>query len=279
MKTKFISILFLLTTVIFFSCNEKKENNLQDNIFLNPELVDNVPELLTTEKDFPAELNKILPADFIFKNYGSGNNQFFLKLMIDREGNVKNIELEKYVGLGDIHKVNNTPLMSKLAVFLSQLKFNPAKKDGKNVGSSSDIRISITLNQNGRIETPWQLLFGLSEKMKTSEYKQGEDQAYTYVDQMPEYPGGTDALLKFIDANIKYPAEAKQKGIEGKVLVQFIIDEKGNVVDLKVLKGIGYGCDEEAVRVCRMMRRWIPGKQNGKPVPVRMVIPFHFKLE
>jgi TonB family protein len=279
MKTKFISILFLLTTVIFFSCNEKKGNNLQNNIFLNPELVDNVPELLTTEKDFPAELNKTLPADFIYKNYGSGNHQFFLKLMIDREGNVKNIELEKYVGLGDIHKVNNTPLMSKLAVFLSQLKFNPAKKDGKNVGSSSDIRISITLNQNGRIETPWQLLFGLSEKMKTSEYKQGEDQAYTYVDQMPEYPGGTDALLKFIDSNIKYPAEAKQKGVEGKVFVQFIVSKTGDIVGIKVIKGIESGCDDEAVRVCKMMHRWIPGRLNGKPVPVKIVIPFHFKLE
>ena len=108
--------------------------------------------------------------------------------------------------------------------------------------------------------------------------QQVEGQIYTVVEQMPEYPGGTDALLKFIDANIKYPAEAKQKGIEGKVLVQFIIDEKGNVVDLKVLKGIGYGCDEEALRVIKLLPGWIPGKQGGKPVKVKMVIPFSFKL-
>ena len=279
MKYKIVILFYSLSMVLFFSCNEKKENILQDNIFLNPELVDKVPESLKSGKDLSAELNKILPADFIYKNYGGGNHQFFLKLMIDREGNVKNFELEKYVGPGDTQKINNLPFMEKLSGFTNQIKFSPAKKDDKNVGSSENVRISITLNQKGEVETPWQLVFGLSEKIEKSEYEKGEGQVYTIVDQMPEYPGGTDALLKFITSNIKYPAIAKQNGIEGKVLVQFIIDEKGNVVNLKVIKGIGYGCDEEAVRVCKMMPRWIPGKLKGKPVAVKMVMPFLFKLE
>jgi protein TonB len=108
--------------------------------------------------------------------------------------------------------------------------------------------------------------------------QQVEGQIYTVVEQMPEYPGGTDALLKFIDANMKYPVEAKQKGVEGKVFVQFIIDKKGNVVDPKLLKGIGYGCDEEALRVIKLLPGWIPGKQGGNPVNVKIVTPFSFKL-
>jgi TonB family protein len=278
MKTKIVILLFSLCMILFFSCNEENENISQYNIFLNPELVDKIPESLKNGNDLSAELNKILPADFIYKNYGSGNHQFFLKLMIDREGNVKNFELEKYVGPGDVHKINNIPLMGKLVGFTNQLKFSPAKKDDRNVGSSENVRISITLDKNGGIETPWQLVFGLSEKLETSEYEKGEGQAYTFVDQMPEYPGGTNALLKYIQSKVKYPANAKQNGVEGKVMVQFIVDEKGNVVNPKIIKGIGYGCDEEALRVIKLLPGWIPGKQGGKPVKVKMVIPFSFKL-
>lgn len=106
-----------------------------------------------------------------------------------------------------------------------------------------------------------------------------KEEPFTYVEEMPSFPGGTEDLLAFIADHIQYPEIAKRAGVEGKVLVQFVVEKSGEIDDIKVIKGIGAGCDEEAVRVCKMMPKWKPGRQNGKPVRVRMVIPFHFKLQ
>lgn len=99
------------------------------------------------------------------------------------------------------------------------------------------------------------------------------------VETMPEYPGGEKAMYKFISKKLKYPKKARRKEIEGRVYVQFIIDKKGNVTKAKVLKGIGYGCDKEALRVVNKMPKWKPGTQRGKPVPVKFTLPFSFKLK
>lgn len=101
---------------------------------------------------------------------------------------------------------------------------------------------------------------------------------YTVVEDMPSYPGGDDARIKFLVENIKYPKMAKKKGIQGTVYVTFVIDEKGKVTNVEVLKGIGGGCDEEAVRVVKMLPTWRPGKQSGKPVRVQFNMPINFTL-
>jgi len=99
------------------------------------------------------------------------------------------------------------------------------------------------------------------------------------VEKMPEYVGGQAALAKFLQSNIVYPAEAKKLGIEGKVYLNFVIDEQGNVTNVKLLRGIGGGCDEEAIRVVKLMPKWIPGEQAGKPVKVMFNLPIAFKLD
>lgn len=106
-----------------------------------------------------------------------------------------------------------------------------------------------------------------------------KEEAFTYVEEMPSYPEGQDELLRYIASNVVYPEIAKRAQVEGKVLVGFVVEKSGAITEVKVVKGIGAGCDEEAVRVCKLMEKWRPGKQNGKPVRVRMVIPFQFKLQ
>jgi len=101
---------------------------------------------------------------------------------------------------------------------------------------------------------------------------------FLLIDEMPEYPGGEAGMFEFISTNIMYPKEAKKHKIQGRVEIQFVVDENGKVVDTKVLKGIGYGCDEEALRVVNAMPKWKPAIQKGKPVRVRFVIPIRFKL-
>ena len=101
----------------------------------------------------------------------------------------------------------------------------------------------------------------------------------TYAEEMPEYPGGTDNLMKYLGANITYPVQAKENGIQGKVWVNFIVEQNGMITHIKVTKGIGGGCDEEAMRVIGNMPNWIPGKNNGKPVRVSYNVPLKFTLQ
>ncbi len=106
-----------------------------------------------------------------------------------------------------------------------------------------------------------------------------EDTVYQTVDEMPQFPGGEQAMFDFISQNVKYPQEAREKGIAGRVFVNFIIEKDGSVSNVKVLRGIGGGCDEESVRVISALPKWKPGKQNGKPVRVSFIIPIIFKLD
>lgn len=101
---------------------------------------------------------------------------------------------------------------------------------------------------------------------------------FTVVEEMPTFPGGDESRVRFLTENIKYPQMAKESGIQGTVYVTFVIDERGRVADVKVLRGIGGGCDEEAIRVVKMMPPWNAGKQSGKPVRVQFNMPIKFTL-
>ncbi len=104
------------------------------------------------------------------------------------------------------------------------------------------------------------------------------EKVYTWAEEMPKFPGGDSELLKFFSQNLVYPEIAKRAEVEGKVILSFIVDKNGNIIDVEVAKSIGAGCDEEAMRVLNIMPRWIPGKQNGNPVLTRINIPVVFKL-
>lgn len=88
-----------------------------------------------------------------------------------------------------------------------------------------------------------------------------------------------DAMLSFIRENLHYPAMAKEASVQGKVICQFVVDQDGRISQAKVLRGIGHGCDEEAISVIRLMPAWKPGRQNGQAVRVRYNLPIAFKLQ
>ncbi|MFT6940337.1 MAG: protein TonB [Cyclobacteriaceae bacterium] len=104
------------------------------------------------------------------------------------------------------------------------------------------------------------------------------EEVFTIVENQPEFPGGMPAFYKFVGDNMTYPAQARRMGIEGRVFVQFVVDRDGSVTEVKAVKGIGAGCDQEAERVLRMSPKFKPGKQRGRSVKVRMVLPIIFKL-
>ncbi|MBK7957278.1 MAG: energy transducer TonB [Bacteroidetes bacterium] len=103
------------------------------------------------------------------------------------------------------------------------------------------------------------------------------NEVFTFVEQMPEFPGGEEAMYKFIQNNIKYPPFALENDITGKVYMEFVIDENGEVNDVKCIRDIGGGCGKEADRVIKQLPKWKPGKQNGRAVKVRFSIPVVFE--
>lgn len=105
-----------------------------------------------------------------------------------------------------------------------------------------------------------------------------DQQIYAAVESMPVFPGGSAALYKFIRENLRYPKAALDKGIQGRVIITFIVETDGSISSIKVIKGIGSGCEEEAVRMIASMPRWIPGKQHGAPVRVQFNLPLRFSL-
>ncbi|MEY4929475.1 MAG: hypothetical protein RI909_199 [Bacteroidota bacterium] len=110
------------------------------------------------------------------------------------------------------------------------------------------------------------------------EEKENVDEIFSVVEESANPKGGYPAFYKFVGEKIKYPAQARRMGIEGKVFVEFVVNRNGTIVDVKAIKGIGAGCDEEAVRIVQSAPAWTPGKQRGKPVRQKMVIPITFKL-
>lgn len=112
---------------------------------------------------------------------------------------------------------------------------------------------------------------------KDMEIKKAGEDAYMVVDEMPQFPGGMKALMNYISANVKYPESAKQAKIEGRVTTQFVVGEDGVIRNVKVLRSVSPDLDAEAIRVMSSMPKWNPGKQDGKPVPVRYTVPINFK--
>lgn len=101
---------------------------------------------------------------------------------------------------------------------------------------------------------------------------------FQIVEEMPEFPGGEPKLMEYISDNIQYPQKARETGIQGRVFVGFVVEPDGSISNVKILRGIGGGCDEEAIRVIESLPKWEPGKQRGKAVRVAYQLPILFRL-
>lgn len=193
--------------------------------------------------------------------------------------------------------------------------FNPDKHEGNFVYYDSSGRKTLeeyyinNKHEGERISyfedgTPWikenykddkldgeQLYFYKSGQVKRREkYKEGElkkgycytpsgkDTTYYPFEQMPEFKGGALAMMKYIQANIKYPDEAKENGIEGRVFIKFVVSASGKIENVEVLKGVDPLLNMEALRVVKSMPDWEPGRQDGKPVKVYFTLPLSFRL-
>jgi len=109
--------------------------------------------------------------------------------------------------------------------------------------------------------------------------KEEETKVFDVVEQMPSFPGGPSALMQYLASNIKYPVVAEENGVQGRVIVTFVVEKDGSITDVRVVKSVDPSLDKEAQRVVKSMPKWIPGKQNGSAVRVKYTVPVTFRLQ
>lgn len=136
-----------------------------------------------------------------------------------------------------------------------------------------DIDINAEVDQNEVIEEY------VYEAPEIEEEEIVEEEVFLSVEENPEFPGGTAKLLEYVKKNLKYPMMARESDIQGRVFVGFVVEKDGSISNVQVIRGIGGGCDEEAVRVVQSMPKFKPGKQRGNPVRVQYTLPVVFKLQ
>lgn len=145
--------------------------------------------------------------------------------------------------------------------------------DDEEIEEDIDVDLNVEVNSQTSVTAPTVV----PKKAVEVEEETVED-IFTVVENNAEPEGGMEAFYKYLGKALKYPSQARRMGVEGKVYVQFVVEKDGTLTDIKIVKGIGAGCDEEAERVVKEAKKWKPGKQRGRPVRQRMVIPIIFKL-
>ena len=189
---------------------------------------------------------------------------------------------------GSINFLRSKPILNNKYQYLVDLaqniikntkKFIPAKLKGKAVRSY--YRFDIHICHNGYIDFSHypEIKYDPNSIVDYIEICNDSFELKSYSDPMPSFQGGQTAFDDYIKNNLKYPKQAMEIGLEGCVILNFIIECDGSISDVILLKGIGYGCDEEAIRLIEKSPPWIPGKLNDKPVRVQFILPISFKID
>ena len=200
-----------------------------------------------------AELLKYIATNIKYPKESQDNGEqgrVICSFIVGRDGSVNNPEVLRGV----------TPLLNEEAVGVinTMPRWNPGMQRGKAVAVKYTVPITF------RLKSP---------------VEEAKEETLTVVDVMPQYPGGDRELLKFIAQSIKYPTDAQEAGVQGRVICSFVVDKKGNIVEPKIIRGIDPSLDAEALRVIGMMPRWTPGRQDGKAVRVLYTVPITFRLQ
>ena len=134
-------------------------------------------------------------------------------------------------------------------------------------------------NVQGNDEVGGEVLKAKEEIAQPESPKEEENKVFDVVEEQPSFPGGQGALMQWLSDNIKYPVIAAENGVQGRVIVQFVVSKTGSISDVKVVRGVDPSLDREAVRVVSQMPKWTPGRQNGTTVNVRYTLPVTFRLQ
>ena len=252
---------------------------------------DTVYQIVEEMPEFPGGENALM--EYVSKNVvypeeakeKEIQGRVFISFVVEKDGSIGEVKVLRGIGGGCDEE--------SVRVISDMPKWKPGKQKGEAVRVSYQIPIMFKLGQtNDEYKTTVKTVIAgdgdYSYKASTAtvpdnpakaSMKPDKDGVYQIVEEMPMFPGGEQAMLDYVSKNVVYPEEAINKGIAGRVFVGFIVEKDGSVSEVKVLRGIGGGCDEEAVRVVKSMPKWKPGKMKGKPVRVSYMMPIIFKLQ
>ena len=252
---------------------------------------DTVYQIVEEMPEFPGGENALM--EYVSKNVvypeeakeKEIQGRVFISFVVEKDGSIGEVKVLRGIGGGCDEE--------SVRVISDMPKWKPGKQKGEAVRVSYQIPIMFKLGQTndeykttvktviaGDDEHSWKASTAtIPDNPAKASMKPDKDGVYQIVDEMPQYPGGEAAMMDYVAQNVVYPKEAQEKGISGRVFVGFIVEKDGSVSEVKVLRGIGGGCDEEAVRVIKAMPKWKPGKMKGKPVRVSYMMPIIFKLQ
>lgn len=257
---------------------DKQYHAIIDGVYLNPDLVDEKPEMLIDKQKFLKELDQILPPKVIYAKFKGGYHEFCFELGISNAGKLGSIKMTADSDIPLSSTIGDYLGSQRFVQTLSEIKYKPAKLDGKYVASIMTITLIISLDQKGNVLFPWYMTVPSSSaghiEFFDRSIRYNESDIYNNVEEMPEMIGGIDALSH----KITYPALARRAGIEGKLIIAAVIDEKGDVIGFQIIKGLGVGIEEGVISALKKTK-FRPGSVKGRPVKVKVVFPIVFKLD
>jgi protein TonB len=182
-----------------------------------------------------------------------------------------------------IEKIEVEKVKSSVAFTTPEIKKDEEVQEDQEMKSQDELAATNTaigaFTVEGNDEEAGEVLKAKEVIAEPEPPKVEETKVFDVVEEMPQFPGGQAALLEYLAKNIKYPVVAEENGIQGKVIVTFVVERDGSITDVKVVKSVDPSLDKEASRVVKSMPRWQPGKQNGSAVRVKYTVPVQFRLQ
>ena len=183
----------------------------------------------------------------------------------------------------EVEKIEIERVKSSVAFTVPEIKKDDEVKEEQEIKSQDELQETNTAigacNVEGNDETGGEVLKAKEVIAEPEPPKVEETKVFDVVEEMPQFPGGQAALLEYLAKNIKYPVVAEENGVQGRVIVTFVVERDGSITDVRVVKSVDPSLDKEAARVVKSMPKWQPGKQNGSAVRVKYTVPVQFRLQ
>lgn len=219
-----------------------------------------------------AEMTKFITSSLQYPAKAAEENKQGLvvyQFTVETDGTLTDFEL--------LHRAGEELEAEALRIIKSMPPWRPGKNKGQTVRTKSYVPMYFKLNKNAEARTRVAKAGAQSYGKKDEEVKNSE--IYSIVDVMPKYPHGERELAGFIAHNMRYPKEARQQGVEGRVLCSFIVSSDGSISNIEIVQGLHSELDTEAVRVLSLMSKWVPGERNGERVNVKCLLPIDFTID
>ena len=183
----------------------------------------------------------------------------------------------------EVEKIEIERVKSSVAFTVPEIKKDEEVKEEQEIKSQDELQETNTaigaFTVEGNDEAGGEVLKAKEVIAEPEPPKVEETKVFDVVEEMPQFPGGQAALLEYLAKNIKYPVVAEENGVQGRVIVTFVVERDGSITDVKVVKSVDPSLDKEATRVVKSMPKWQPGKQNGSAVRVKYTVPVQFRLQ